>query len=205
MNYDKLNFSSPVWKTLQGFSIGMGIQMKGSGRLETVRELVIKAKEGDTTAFSELYQQVYKDMYRYSYYMLENRQEAEDIVSDTVMEVYQDIGKLRENEKFRAWVFKILSNKCRKRRKQLAEKNLSLDDEAVNHDLKTVNEYEKEQDLKRAFEDLTPEERNLVSMAVFGGYKSREIGELMNMKAATVRSKISRAFAKMQKRMEVQL
>ncbi len=59
--------------------------------------------------------------------------------------------------------------------------------------------------MKLAFEDLTSEERDLVSMAVFGGYKSREIGELMNMKASTVRSKISRAFAKMQKRMEVQL
>ena len=183
----------------------MGIQMEGSGRLETVSELVIKAKEGDTGAFSELYRQVYKDIYKYAYYMLENRQEAEDIVSDTVIEVYQGIRKLRENEKFRSWVFKILSNKCRKRRKQLAEKNCSLDDESVNHNLQTVNEYEKEQDLKLAFEDLTSEERDLVSMAVFGGYKSREIGELMNMKASTVRSKISRAFAKMQKRMEVQL
>lgn len=179
--------------------------MKGSGRLETVSELVIKAKEGDTAAFSELYQRVYKDMYRYAYYMLGNRQEAEDMVSDTVIEVYQGIRKLRENEKFRAWVFKILSNKCRGRRKQLAKKHLSLDDESVSQNLKTVNEYEKEQDLKRAFEELTSEERDLVSMAVFGGYKSREIGELMNMKAATVRSKISRAFTKMQKRMEVQL
>ncbi|MCI8670012.1 MAG: RNA polymerase sigma factor [Lachnospiraceae bacterium] len=183
----------------------MGIQMKGSGRLETVSELVIKAKEGDTAAFSELYQQIYKDMYRYAYYMLENRQEAEDMVSDTVIEVYQGIRKLRGNEKFRAWVFKILSNKCRARRKQLTKKYLSLDDESVNRNLKTVNEYEKEQDLKHAFEELTSEERDLVSMAVFGGYKSWEIGELMNMKAATVRSKISRAFAKMQKRMEVQL
>lgn len=179
--------------------------MKGSGRLETVSELVKRVKEGDTAAFSGLYQQIYKDMYKYAYYMLGNQQEAEDMVSDTVIEVYQGIQKLRENEKFRAWVFKILSNKCRARRKQLAEKNLSLDDEEVNRNLKTVNEYEKNQDLKCAFEDLTSEERDLVSMAVFGGYKSREIGELMNMKAATVRSKISRAFAKMQRRMEVQL
>ena len=52
----------------------MGIQMEGSGRLETVSELVIKAKEGDTGAFSELYRQVYKDIYKYAYYMLENRQ-----------------------------------------------------------------------------------------------------------------------------------
>ncbi len=168
-------------------------------------ELVSLAKAGDDEAFSKLYQQIYKDMYKYAYYMMGNQQEAEDMVSDTVIEVYQGIQKLRDNQRFRFWVFKILSNKCKMRRKQLAEKNLSLDDEAVNRGLKIENDYEKKQDLKNAFADLSFEERNLVSMAVFGGYKSREIGEIMDMKAATVRSKLSRAFMKMQKRMEVQL
>lgn len=173
--------------------------------MESVCELVRLAKAGDDEAFSQLYQQIYKDMYKYAYYMMGNQQEAEDMVSDTVMEVYQGIQKLRENQRFRSWVFKILSNKCKMRRKQLAEKHLSLDDEAVNRGLKIENDYEKKQDLKNAFSDLSFEERNLVSMAVFGGYKSREIGEIMDMKAATVRSKLSRAFMKMQKRMEVQL
>lgn len=173
--------------------------------MEIVGELVELAKAGDDEAFSKLYQQIYTDMYKYAYYMLTNQQEAEDVVSDTVIEVYQTIGKLRENERFRAWAFKILSNKCKMRRKQLAEKNLSLDDELVNRDLKVESDYEKKHDLKHAFAELTSEERNLVSMAVFGGYKSREIGDLLDLKATTVRSKISRALAKMQKMMEVQL
>lgn len=173
--------------------------------MESLNELVKLAKAGDDAAFADLYRQIYKDMYRYAYYMLNNQQEAEDVVSDTVMDIYQQIKKLRENERFRAWTFKILSNKCKKRKKNFVERREYLETEAVNLEWETNHEYEKKQDLKNAFAELSSEERNVISLAVFGGYKSREIGRMLNIKDTTVRSKLSRALEKMRKRMEVQL
>ena len=92
-------------------------------------ELVALAKLGEDDAFSKLYASVYKDMYKYAYYMLGDAYDAEDVVSETVLEMYSGIKSLRQNSLFGAWTFKILSNKCKRRRKQYLKKTISLDDE----------------------------------------------------------------------------
>lgn len=170
-----------------------------------INELWVKqAAAGDDTAFSRLYECMYKDMYKYAYYMLGNEQDAEDVVSETVMDMYAGINKLRDASSFRSWSYKILSNKCKRKRKQYINKNLSLDDESTRAELSTEEDLGTRHDLENAFGTLTVEERTVVSLAVFGGYRSREIGEIMNIKSSTVRSKLSRALAKMQKKLEVQ-
>lgn len=44
---------------------------------------------------------------------------------------------------------------------------------------------------------LSEEERLVVSLSVFGGYNSKEIGAILDLNANTVRSKRSRALEKM--------
>ncbi len=60
-------------------------------------------------------------------------------------------------------------------------------------------------DAKQAFRTLKAEERTLVSLAVFGGYKSREIGEILRMNPTTVRSRLKRSLDKMREQMEVSI
>lgn len=164
--------------------------------MEIEKQLVSKAKKGDKEAFSEIYTQIYKDMYRYAYYVLESAQDAEDVVSDTVMDAYRTIGKLKDDSLFCNWIFKILSNKCKKKRKQYLNKTVPLD---VN--MKIEEDYDIRHDITYAFSGLDEQERTVVSMAVFAGYKSREIGEYLNLNPATVRSKLSRALGKMQEKL----
>ena len=52
--------------------------------------------------FEENYRQVYRDLYRFALYTLGNPQDAEDVVSDAVVDAYQSYGKLRNQEAFRA-------------------------------------------------------------------------------------------------------
>lgn len=172
--------------------------------MEIQESWVKQAAEGDDTAFSRLYECLYKDMYKYAYYMLGNEQDAEDVVSETVIDAYAGLHKLRDTSLFRSWLFKILSNKCKRKRKQYVNKHVSLDDENTKLELSTEEDMEERHDLESAFGVLTDEERTVVSLAVFGGYRSREIGEILNIKSSTVRSKLSRALTKMQKKLEIQ-
>lgn len=167
-------------------------------------ELVEMAKSGSDEAFSKLYESVYVDMYKYAYYMLGNVQDAEDIVSETVMDMYTGISKLRNNSLFRQWTFKILSNKCKRKRKTYLNKSISLDSDSRPLQDKMEEDIELRHDLEQAFEILSNEERTVVSLAIFGGYKSKEIGEILDLKATTVRSKLSRALGKMQRKLELQ-
>ena len=63
--------------------------------MEKELDLVRQAKAGDVSAFAKLYEQVYEDMYRYAFYMLQHIQDAQDVVSDTVADAFASIRKLR--------------------------------------------------------------------------------------------------------------
>ena len=55
-----------------------------AGIVDIQRQLIKKAKLGDTKAFSQLYAEIYKDLYRFALYMTKHTQDAEDAVSEAV-------------------------------------------------------------------------------------------------------------------------
>ena len=58
----------------------------------------------------ELYQAVYQDLYRLAYYYLGNAADAEDAVQEAALSAYENFRKLKNQEAFRPWIFKILVN-----------------------------------------------------------------------------------------------
>lgn len=147
--------------------------------------------------FLELYEPVYKDLYRLAYYYLGNSQDAEDVVSETVLKAYEKFISLRKKEAFKSWIFKILVNECmsflrKKTTKETGELvkeatfEPKLEDTIVAQDLLSV---------------LSNEERRIVALSVFGGYKGEEIARILHIKHSTVRSKYRRALKKMEQQL----
>ena len=97
--------------------------------MSTKESLAWRARAGDTEAFAALYEEVYRDLYRMALYTLKNPQDAEDVVSDTVADAFASIRKLRDADAFRAWIFKILSNKCRRKMKEYVHRTEELPEE----------------------------------------------------------------------------
>ena len=144
--------------------------------------------------FLELYEPVYKDMYRLAYYYLGNTQDAEDAVCETVLKAYEKFASLRKKEAFRSWIFKILVNQCMSFLRKKSTKGTAelleepvfepkLEDTTMALDLLSV---------------LSEEERQIVVLSVYGGYKGEEIAKLLHIKHSTVRSKYRRALKKME-------
>ena len=102
------------------------------------------------------------------------------------------VEKLRDNEKFRAWIFQILSNKCRRKLKEYTQKTVELPD-----DLPAGDTTEESLQVREALDRLEETERQIICLNVIGGFKSHEIGEMMQMNHNTVRSRISRGLNKM--------
>lgn len=86
--------------------------------MEATTNLVQQAKNGDVDAFSKLYSFVYEDLYRFAFYTLKNQEDACDTVSDTVLAAFSQIKKLRDPSLFKHWIFKILSNQCKRKLKE---------------------------------------------------------------------------------------
>ncbi len=163
--------------------------------MEQYLELVRAARAGDAEAFAQLYAQIYQDLYRFALYTLRNEADAEDAVSETVTDAYGSIKLLRSEEAFKAWMFRILSNKCKNKMREYSRKHVALEEAeeiAAGTDDVTDSLY-----IRTLFGRLSDVERLIVSMHVFGGYTSAEIAGLLHMNANTVRTKESRALKKL--------
>lgn len=165
-------------------------------------ELIRRAKRGDIKAFSQLYARIYKDLYKFALYMTRHTQDAEDAVSEAVLSAYENISGLRKEESFRNWMFTILNNRCKRMLRNGQKETIQTIQQEDGRPSGSRQEgqepdYAQWHDVRRAFGELDEEERMIVAFSVFGGYRSEEIGQMLDKKAATVRSKKCRALEKM--------
>lgn len=159
---------------------------------------VLLAKNGDSASFCKLYELYYKDMYRFAYYTLGNQQDAEDVISETVLDAFKGIKNLKKPEKFKSWIFQILSIKCKRQIAVYISNREHLKDEAATEDvIQNDHPYAEHLDVQKAFSKLNETEKMIVSLMVFAGYNSRETAKILNSHEGTVRSTKSRALTKM--------
>lgn len=163
-----------------------------------IDNLVSSAKNGSAEAFGELYEIYSKDMFRFAHYYLGSYAVAEDCVSECVCLAFQKIGSLRKSSSFKSWLFKILHNCCNS---AMREKILSTGNVEYTSltNLASGEDMGEKLSLKEALAALSGEEREIVILHYCHGYTSKEIGEILEMNDATVRSKIMRSGEKMRK------
>lgn len=146
------------------------------------------AQKGDTAAFARLYGTVYKELYHTAYYVLRNNEhDAADVVSETVVDAFASIKKLKRPEAFRSWIFSILSRKISQKQRSYYNYPENIDDIEISKDFS-----ESSADLREALDKLPKEDRLILSLSVLCGYTGEEIGKICDMKPSTVRSRLSR-------------
>ncbi len=144
------------------------------------------AQQGSSEAFSRLYATVYKDMYHIALYSLRNSHDASDAVSDTVLDAFCTIKKLKNPESFRGWIMKILSAKIKRMQRNYFEVPGELKEDT------SISEFDFESvELRESIDKLDTGSRLLLSMSVLGGYSSEEISKICDIKASTVRARLS--------------
>jgi len=146
------------------------------------------ARKGDSEAFARLYSLVYKDLYHIALYSLRSSHDACDVVSDTVLDAFCTIGKLKDEKAFRGWIMKILSSKIKRKQREYFANTAELKDEELPEDEFSYENVE----LRDAVERLDPQSRLILSMSALEGYTGDEIAQICGMNAATVRSRLSR-------------
>jgi RNA polymerase sigma-70 factor (ECF subfamily) len=161
--------------------------------------LALRARAGDMEAFGQLYQLVYRDLYRYALYALRNAEEAEDAVADCVSEALKGIKGLRDEALFRSWIFAILYRTVKRQFRQRGASPLALEtlpdiadasgpfEDSLAEGMRVLGEIGK----------LSEEERQIVLLSAVGGYSGKEIAKIARLPHGTVRSKLSRALAKL--------
>lgn len=172
--------------------------------MDNYLETVHKAKRGDTDAFASLYQEIYEDLYRFAVYILKNPADAQDVVSEAVTDAFASIRRLRAEEAFKGWIFRILSNKCKAKLKEYVNRDAELSEELSSQlAAPGAGEHAAEHiQVRILFWELPPQDRMIIAMHLFAGYTSKEIAKQLHMNENTVRSRESRALKKMKEALE---
>ena len=158
--------------------------------------------------FRRLYETVYQDLYRLAYYYLGNAADAEDAVQDTALAAWRGFGGLKKKEAFRAWILQILVNTFRRalRKKTAAGYGVLSPDPAAELDAQRAGASKENLterlELLELLSGLDEEERLIVLLTVFGGYKGEEIAKILNRGHSTVRSRYRRALKKLERKLQ---
>jgi RNA polymerase sigma-70 factor (ECF subfamily) len=161
--------------------------------------LIEECKRGNSSAQFTLYSQYSKAMYNLAFRMMNNREDAEDILQETFTECFRNLGTYRFESTFGAWLKSILINKCIN---QIKKKKIDL---VLVDNLPTdVAECEEEMiyDTKKIFkgiERLPDGYRIILTLYLLEGYDHTEISQILGISESTSKSQYSRAKEKLRK------
>lgn len=158
-------------------------------------ELVKIAKKGDSKSFSKLIKLFEKDMYRVAKAIMGNDDDALDCIQDAVLRAYKGIRNLSKEEYFKTWLIKILINCCnnlisdkRKTCSYMDYSNSEVEIEDIKIDKIEVGE---------ALQKLDEEMKLPIILYYFEDMSICEIAESLGIPEGTVKSRLSRARAKL--------
>ena len=164
-----------------------------------MEELILKAQKGDTEAFTQIVLEFKNDLYKIAKSRITNETDIEDAIQETMIETYKSIKKLRNPQKLKAWLIKVLINKCNRIYKRKYKTDISLNEYNLESYLASYDNKKIEDDIDfySLIKDLRYEERIIIILYYMEQYSIKEIGHILKMKEDTIRTHLFRARKKM--------
>ena len=172
--------------------------------------LIKDAQAGDVNAYNTLVLYYQDAVYNVAYRIMGEPGSASDATQEAFISAYKAIRNFRGGN-FKAWLMRIVTNACydelrrRKRRPQLSLDELTEDNESspllVSEAVPKPESFLARKELVSAIEHclqrLPADQRTAAVLRDIEGYDYREIAEIMVSSVGTVKSRISRARAKL--------
>lgn len=171
--------------------------------------LIQQAKKGDINAYNRLVLHYQQLAYNVAFRIMGEPQSAEDATQEAFISAYKSLNKFRGGN-FKAWLLRIVTNACydelrrRKRRPQSSLDELTEENESfafLRDPAEGPEAYQQKMDLTRAIEDclqtLPEDQRVTAVLCDVEGYDYNEIAAITSVSLGTVKSRVSRARAKL--------
>jgi RNA polymerase sigma factor (sigma-70 family) len=175
------------------------------GRPLDESELIQRAQRGDTHAYEELVHAYQGIAFRTAYVIARDASDAEDAAQDGFVKAWRALGRFRRGAPFRPWLLSIVANEARNRRRSAGRRaNLTLrvvteepsGDAAPSPEARLLS-AEQRSTLIAAVNELSDEQREVVSLRYFLGLSEHEIAETLGIPQGTVKSRTARALERL--------
>jgi len=156
-------------------------------------KLIEECRRGNRKAQYSLYNQYSKAMFNMAYRIMNNREDAEDLLQEAFIECFRNIGSFRFESTFGAWLKSIVINRCIN---QLRKKKIDF----TLCETLPVNIPEEESEVVydtgkifKAIELLPDGYRIILTLYLLEGYDHTEIAQILGISESTSKSQYSRA------------
>ena len=173
-------------------------------------ELVERAKRGDLRAWETIVRGYQGLAFRTAYLLSGNAADAEEAVQSGFVKAYRALGRFRRGAPLRPWLLRIVSNEARNRRRSagrreaLALRAAAADrpGDAVPSPEAALLARESHERLLAAVEALPEEHRDAVACRYLLELSEEETAAALGIRKGTVKSRLSRALARLRATLE---
>jgi RNA polymerase sigma-70 factor (ECF subfamily) len=171
--------------------------MPDSKNTESDKELLERVKANDTRAFALLVDRYKIRLFNLIYRMLQNREEAEDILQETFLRVFKEKARFDPTYSFSTWIYTIALNLCRnelKRKKKFRFFGLDLIKDDRRYAVEKMNcTTNLSSVLEKAIASLPDKYKTAFLLREVNQLSYEEMSESMGVPLGTVKSRVNRA------------
>ena len=161
-----------------------------------MEDLIIKAKQGDKEAFIQAVLLIKNSLYKIAKMRTSREEDVQDIMQDTMIDAFKNIKKLKDINKFKSWMIKILINNCNKYyKKYYLEENYDIDSykEEIKYFYDNQNLVESTLSFYEMIKCLKYEERIIIILYYSEKYTIKEISKILGINENTIKTRLLRA------------
>jgi RNA polymerase sigma-70 factor, ECF subfamily len=162
---------------------------------------------GSTVAFSILFDHYAKKLFCYSQSLTHSREDAEEIVQETFMKVWENREKIRHDLSFNAYIITIAKNLIyNKTKRSVLERSFTVYYKYTHSYIDTGTEDQIENAdhdaVKSALINKLPEKRRQILMLRKYGYSNEEVAQILGISKSTVANQVNKALKDLKKLLE---
>jgi RNA polymerase sigma-70 factor (ECF subfamily) len=169
------------------------------------QRLIADSLRGDTAAFGELVRRYQDRLYNTVIRVLNNTEDARDVVQEAFLSAYQSLGSFKGEAQFFTWLYRIAVNTAishkRKQRVGLSLETARSEDAAIepidpseaSQPSQVLERKEEEYRIQQALNRLSPEHRAVLILKDIEGQKYETMAAILEVPIGTIRSRLHRA------------
>ena len=173
-----------------------------------------KFKNGDKSAFKDVYNQSYKAVFFHACKILKNEHDAHDVLQSVYIKLYKKANQITDDTKLISWLFTVTENECKNLMRMQKRAPSSIDEESDSPErqcdfssdeenpMEIADNEEFNKEIKDILSGLSAEQQNVIIMYYYKQMSIPEISYSLNCPEGTIKSRLVYARKNMKRLIE---
>jgi RNA polymerase sigma-70 factor (ECF subfamily) len=180
------------------------------------KELIQRLQSRDPGAFDEFIELLGPRLLNFGMRMCQDREDARDVLQETMLKTFESVGDLRHPDAFRTWLYRIAANAClmKRRRSRFLKEEVSLEEVLPDPEqLKNSQGWgrlpdqalldgELKNQVREAIYSLPPLYRSVLVLRDMEGLDTEEVAQVLGLNKDVVKMRLHRARAKVRQSLD---